>query len=198
VLANLAYDVMNNRRGILAAFNPDAVQSDDLMLKVLARYGYRLAQIRESALVLKDTVLLKNLIKLAAESGIGLMLDNLGNPHLEKVLALTTEPCLIYNADWSAIPETLAGNIRTQGHLVVFQPGKENGVREDLSRFAAVMNQTGKDNIVIAPADFSTEGFDYFKQFLKQFNLAYPDKSFQSKVLSGNFYNLAVKSLQTN
>jgi hypothetical protein len=198
VLANSAYDVMNNRRGLLAAFNPNAFQYDELMLKALARYGYRLAQINRNAVVLKDTVLLKNLIKVAAENGIGLMLDNLENVALENVFSLATEPCLIYNSDWSAIPETMAGNIKTQGHLVVFQPGKENGVREDMNRFAAVMNHTGKDNIVIAPADFSGEGFDYFKQFLKQFNLVYPDKSFQSKVLTGNFYNLAVKSLQTN
>lgn len=198
VLANTAYDVMNNRRGLLAAFNPDAVQSDDLMLKVLARYGYRLAQISESALVLKDTAVLKKLIKVAAENGIGLMLDHLENAALENVLSLATEPCLIYHSDGSAIPGTVAWNIKTQGHLFVFQPGRENGVREDLNRFAAIMNQTGKDNIIIAPADFSPEGFDYFKQFLKQFNLEYPDKSFQSKILTGNFYNLAVKSLQTN
>ncbi len=198
MLASSAYDAMNYRRGLLASFNPDAIQSDELMLKVLAKYGYRLAHINNDALVLQDTVLLKNLIKAAAENGIGLMLDNLDSPHLEKVLSLTTEPCLIYNPHLSSVPDTLAGSIVKQGHLLVFQPVQENGVQADMKRFATIMNQVGKDNIVITPADLSEDGFIYFRQFLKQFNLTNPDKALQTKVLTGNFYNLAVESLQAN
>jgi hypothetical protein len=198
MLAATAYDAMNYRRGILAAFDPDDIQSNGLMVRVLAKYGYRLAHIRKDAMVLNDTVLLKNLVKVAAENGIGLMLDDLGKPDLEKVLSLVTEPCLIYNTDLSSVSELLAGNIEKQNHLVIYQPVRENGIQEDLNRFASIMSIVGQDNIVITPADLSEAGFDYFKQFTKQFNLTYPDKTFQSKVLTGNFYDLAVKSLQTN
>jgi hypothetical protein len=198
MLANTAYDAMNYRRGLLAAFNPDVIQSNELMFKVLATFGYRLARINNNAAVLKDTATLKNLVRIAAEDGVGLMLDNLDNPSLEKVLSLASEPCLIYDAEMVTVSDALAKSIAEKNHLLVFQPNMEKSVQEELNRFAAIMNQTRKDNIVLAPAGLTDEQFNYFQQFLKQFNLIYPDKSFQSKVLTGNFYNLAVKSLQTN
>ena len=198
MLANTAYDAMNYRRGLLAAFDPDAIQSDELMLKVLAKFGYRLAHIEADASVLKDTAILRNLIKISAENGVGLMLDNLDNIALEKVVALASEPCLIYNKDMSSVSETIVNSIKTHNHLLVFQPGREKGVQEDLKRFASALDQVGIDHIVIAPEGLTDVSYDYFKQFLMQFNLKYPDKTFQSKVLTGNFYNLAVESLQDN
>jgi|WetSurSiteA1Bulk_404760.scaffolds.fasta_scaffold02628_2 aminopeptidase YwaD len=198
VLANTAYDAMNYRSGLLGVFPPDAIQTDELMFKVLAKFGFRLAMVDNESGAFKDTSILHRLVRISSENGVGLLLDNLSDPALETLIPVAMDPCLIYNTKTKMLSDTMVRCIKDKGHLMVFQPGLENGLEEDLKRFTALLNQLGKDQIALAPDAITDVRFDYFKKFLKMFYDAYPDKAFQSKIITGNFYNFAVKSLQVN
>ncbi len=195
-LAKSAYEAMVSRTGLLATFNADLVQWDDLMLRVLARYGYRLTRINDNSGVLKDTAALRKGVLLAAEAGVGLILDNLNTASLDQVISLAADPCLILSSNTSLIADSLLKKIVTKEHLVVFQPRAGSDTDAAFENFISLLKKVGRDHIIIAPADLTESGFTAFKLFMMDFIAHYPSREFQTKILTGNMQNFAAKSLQ--
>jgi hypothetical protein len=195
-LAKSAYEAMVSRAGLLATFDADLVQWDGLMFKVLARYGYRLTRINNNSGILKDTAALRKGILLAAEAGVGLILDNLNTLSLDQVISLATDPCLILKSNASLITDSLLNKIATKEHLIVFQPSAGFDTDAAYESFISLMKKVGRDHITIAPADLTESGFTAFKLFMKVFIAHYPSREFQSKILTGNMQNFAARSMQ--
>jgi aminopeptidase YwaD len=196
ILAKSAYEAMVSRAGLLAVFDADLIRWDELMFKVLARYGYRLTGINNNSGVLKDTAVLRKSIRLAAETGVGLILNNLNAASLDQVISLAIDPCIILNSDASLITDSLRKRIVTMEHLVVFQPRPGSNVEAEYENFLQLMKMVGKDHVTIAPVDLTENGYSAFKLFMKEFMIHYPSRDFQSKILTGNMQNFAARSLQ--
>jgi len=192
------YEAMMNRMALLAVFNPEAIHGEELKFKVLARFGYRLARIDNNSAILRDTAALRKFVRLSSETGVGLILDNLNESSLEQVLSFATDPCLVLSKDASLISDSLLSRIKEKEHLLVFQPRPENSIESDLKKFSLLMDKVGRDHIAITPEDLSDTNYIFFKGFMKLFIVMYPDQDFQYKILTGNFYNVAAKSLQVN
>jgi hypothetical protein len=86
--------------------------------------------------------------------------------------------------------------VRSKEHLLVFQPDPEKGPVTEMTEFRLLMNKVGKDHITVTPLDFSESSYRHFREFLKQFIRAFPDRDFQYNILIGNFQNIAAISLQ--
>jgi aminopeptidase YwaD len=195
-LSKSAYEAMVSRAGLLATFDADLIHWDDLMFRVLARYGYRLTRINNNSGILRDTAALRKGIMLGAEAGVGLILDNLNASSLDQVISLATDPCLILNSDASLITDSLLNRIAAREHLLVFQPRAGFDTDTAFENFVRQMRKVGRDHITIAPADLTDSGFNAFKLFMKDFIAHYPSRDFQSKILTGNMQNFAARSLQ--
>jgi len=195
-LSKSAYEAMVSRAGLLATFDADLIHWDDLMFRVLARYGYRLTKISNNSSILRDTAALRKGIMLGAESGVGLILDNLNASSLDRVIRLAVDPCLILSSNSSLISDSLLNRIVAKEHLVVFQPLTGSAADGEFEIFLRLMKKVGRDHITIAPADLTDSGFKAFQLFMKNFIAHYPSRDFQSKILTGNMQNFAARSMQ--
>jgi hypothetical protein len=196
--AGQAYDAWMSRSALLAAFNPDDIMVDELMFKVLAKTGFRLAIIDSSSMVLRDTAALNRLVSMASQNGAGLILSAPGHPALDTLLAITRDPCLLYAGISSVFSPGMIRNIKEKEHLVVFQLNSSNGVEPEINRFGLLLELVGENLLMIAPESAAENDFVFYRQFVQRFKEKYPNEDFQYNVLHGNFYNMAVKSLQVN
>jgi hypothetical protein len=195
-LAPTAFEAMNYRSGILAAFNPDLIRGEEIMFKALARFGFHLAVIDRQSAALGDTASWKRMVKLAAANGVGFILKDLPAGRLDTALMLAEKPCLVLSSDPLTIPETLLTIIREKEHVLVYMPnGSDAG--EAFSVFLGLQGKVGKDRISVTPAGFDDAGFGNFKGFMKEFTAAFPDRDDQYQILFGNFQQVAALSLQS-
>lgn len=197
-LRSTPYEARANRSGMLAAFNPDVISGDEFMFRVLAKYGYRLALIGMNSPVLSDTGSLARLMRLSKENGVGFILDNLDIPVLAEVITHLSGPCLVLCHDASALPDTIIKTIKEKDCLLVFQPVPAKDPVSNLTTFRVLLGKTGKEHITITPADITEAGLKCFRDFLLAFITDFPDEEFQYSILTGNFMNVAAKSLQIN
>jgi hypothetical protein len=135
-------------------------------------------------------------ILLASEARVGLILDNLDRSSMEQILSLARDPCIILSQDVSLISDSIFSRIIAKEHLLVFQPRPGHLVASEFGNFNALLKKVGKDHITVAPLDMTENCFNAFRLFMRQFIVQYPARDFQSKILTGNFQNVAAISLQ--
>ena len=196
VMTTSAFDAMMTRSGLLAAFNPDNIQMDELKFKVLASQGYRLALVDSNSLICRDTAALKKLITMSHHYGVGLILESLNSSVLHSLLSELTDPCLIVCDHPLELDNFLVSRITENGHLILYQPTVDQGIEKDVKQFRALVGRIGINNVLVSPEYISEEGLKYLQRFINKYNEGARNKDAQYKIMGDNFYNMAVRSLQ--
>ncbi|MGE0077113.1 MAG: M28 family peptidase [Bacteroidales bacterium] len=200
LLAPTAYESATaswrGKTGLMPAFNPDAIGLDNLMLKVIAKYGFRLAIINNQSSALADSSKLKSLINISSESGVGLLLDNLTSDNLEIILDKANKPFFVLCSDPQIFSDTIVAKLVDKKCLVGFQPSNQSNITKDLEYFEMLRTKFGDSNITLSPIGFTQQNDKYFKQFLSEFIKKYPNIYFQENIFDGNFNTIISKSLQ--
>ncbi|MHC1705164.1 MAG: M20/M25/M40 family metallo-hydrolase [Tenuifilaceae bacterium] len=190
------YSKWMEKFGLLATFNPQSIEYDETLFKVLAKFGYRFATVNNNSKAITDTTILKKLIKLANGNGVGLVLNNLPTAFLEKILKKAKNPCLVLSNDPISYSDNLISIIKANNHLVVYQINNKLGVQNTFENYEVIKKKIGNELITISPEDLSENNYNYFKQFLLKFLATYPNKDDQAQIFTDNFIQFASKSLQ--
>jgi len=196
VMTTTAFDAMMTRSGLLAVFNPDDIQLDELKFKVLANLGYRLALIDSNSIVCHDSAALNNLVKLTHKYGVGMILEDPDQCSLESIIAATVDPCIIVYDNVKELNNVVVKMITEKGHLVLYQPKTGNGIESDLRQFRGIVGRIGINSVLVSPEDISEDGLKYLQRFINKYNEGSRNKESQYKIMGDNFYNMAVQSLQ--
>ena len=189
------YAGWNDKTGLVALYNPEAIGYDEMWFKALAKYGYRLIKLDENSTVTADSSGLKKLISLSEENGVGLVLDLGSGAALETVLSNATNPCIILNNN-PEIPEKLVIRIKDGRHLFVFQLNSETGIDTNLNQLLILKEKLGNEHISFAPGDQSESSIRFYNEFLLRFDTEINDREIKSMVLENNFIRFAAESMQ--
>jgi len=198
IMSATAYDAMMGRQSLLAAFYPEAVNNDELKIKVLSRLGYRFAIIDKFNTAYNDTAVMHKILHTTRRYGIGVILDGLDSARLRLFTSYAADPCLIINTRVEDLSDATVQNIHLYGHVVVFNPQLSAGMESEYFSFMKLQALAGIDNVLLSPAEFDDANLKYLQKFVKQINNRTPDKDAQYKIMGDNFYNLAVRSLQAD
>ncbi len=190
------YAGWNDKTGLVALYNPEAIGYDEIWFKALAKYGYRLITLDENSTITADSSGLKKLLSLSEENGVGLVLDLGSGVSLETVLSNTKNPCIILHNS-PEIPEIMVSRIKEGRHLLVFQLNPETGIDTNLNQLLILKEKLGNEHISFAPGDQSESSIRFYNEFLLRFVTEINDREIQSMILENNFIRFANESLQT-